>query len=183
MPEYIYRAVDENGVVVKSKITEKSKQSLVKRLKANGLMPIDVFQTSFGKGKVKRNNVSNMEELMKIASEAASTTQNKNTVRKFSIKEKIRMTISQQEKVTDRDIIIFTQNFYLLKKAGFNNVHALSTLVQSTENISLRGILEDTLAGVESGDYMYSTLEFYSDIFPYVYINLIKVRRTIRFSR
>lgn len=179
MPEYIYRAVDEKGVIVRSKVTEKSKQNLVKRLKANGLTPIDVFQTSFGKGKTKRNNVSNMEELMKIASEAAST-QNKNAARKFSIKEKIRMTISQQEKVTDRDIIIFTQNFYLLKKAGFNNVHALSTLVQSTENISLRGILEDTLAGVESGDYMYSTLEFYSEIFPYVYINLIKVRRTIR---
>ena len=52
----------------------------------------------------------------------------------------------------------------MLKKADFNNIHALSTIIESTENLSLRGILEDILAGVEGGDYMYTTLEYYSDI-------------------
>ena len=31
------------------------------------------------------------------------------------------------------------------------------------------------LSGVEAGDYMYTTMEYYSDIFPYIYINLVKV--------
>lgn len=174
MPVYIYKAVDEHGVLVKNKIQEKSKQSLIKRLKMNGLTPIDVIQTSFGSYKKERKNTTNVDELVKIASEAESNIQSRH-MRKFTAREKIRMAITQKEKITTRDIVIFTQNFYLLKKAGFNNVHALSTLVGSTENLSLKGILEDILAGVEGGDYMYATMEYYSDIFPYIYINLIKV--------
>ena len=53
------------------------------------------------------------------------------------------------KKPTPRDIRVFTQNFYLLKKANFNNIHALSTVIQTTENPRLRTILEDILAGVE----------------------------------
>lgn len=174
MPVYIYKAVDEHGVLVKNKIQEKSKQSLIKRLKMNGLTPIDVIQTSFGSYKKERKNTTNVDELVKIASEAESNIQSRH-MRKFTAREKIRMAITQKEKITTRDIVIFTQNFYLLKKAGFNNVHALSTLVGSIENLSLKGILEDILAGVEGGDYMYATMEYYSDIFPYIYINLIKV--------
>lgn len=174
MPEYIYRAVDENGVLVKNRVQDKSKQNLIKKLKVNGLMPIDVTQVSFGKYKrtgIKRNE-TNIDEIMQIANAQVGR---EKTGRKFSTIEKINMTLSRTEKVTERDIVIFTQNLYLLKKAGFNNVHALSTIIQSTENITLKGILEDTLAGVEAGDYMYTTMEYYSDIFPYIYINLIKV--------
>ena len=85
------------------------------------------------------------------------------------------MKLSTTNKITTRDLEIFTQNFQLLKKAGFNNVHALSTIIKSTENLDLKGILEDILAGVEGGDYMYTTMEYYTDVFPYIYINLIKV--------
>ena len=174
MPEYIYRAVDENGVLVKNRVQDKSKQNLIKKLKVNGLMPIDVTQVSFGKYKrtgIKRNE-TNIDEIMQIANAQVGR---EKAGRKFSTIEKINMTLSRTEKVTERDLVIFTQNLYLLKKAGFNNVHALSTIIQSTENITLKGILEDTLAGVEAGDYMYTTMEYYSDIFPYIYINLIKV--------
>ena len=63
----------------------------------------------------------------------------------------------------------------MLKKANFNNIHALSTIIESTENISFRGVLEDILAGVEAGENMYTTMEYYENIFPYIYINMIKV--------
>ena len=39
-----------------------------------------------------------------------------------SLKDKINMYLGTEEKVTERDISIFTQNFYLLKKANFNKV-------------------------------------------------------------
>ncbi len=71
--------------------------------------------------------------------------------------------------------MIFTQNFYLLKKANFNNIHALNTIIETTENLSFRGILEDILAGVEAGESMYTTMEYYTTVFPYIYINMIKV--------
>lgn len=173
MPVYSYKAVDQNGIIVSNKIQEKSKQGLIKRLKAGGLTPIEVSQTKLSKYSRDRKTASNIDELMNIASEIQGKAQEKK--RKFSTKERVSMFINQSEKITNRDIIIFTENFYLLKKAGFNNVHALSTLITSTENSSLRGILEDVLAGVEGGDYMYTTLEYYTDIFPYIYVNLIKV--------
>lgn len=174
MPEYVYRAADENGLIIRNRITEKSKQSLIRRLKANGMTPIEVTQVSFGK--YKKNNqesIAKVEELMKIADVTAI--EKKKNKRSFSVKEKVHMALSINEKVTTRDIVVFTQNFYLLKKAGFNNIHALNTLIKSTENTTLRGILEDVLSGVEAGDYMYTTMEYYSDIFPYIYINLVKV--------
>ena len=62
-----------------------------------------------------------------------------------------------------------------MKKANFNNIHALSTIIKGTENVSLKGILEDILAGVEAGDNMYTTMEYYSNVFPYIYVNMIKV--------
>ena len=175
MPEYVYRAVDENGLVVKNRVQDKSKQSLIKKLKVNGLMPINVSQVSFGKykkGGIKKN-ITNIDEMMQIANSANIAP--KKETRKFSTIEKINMTLSKTQRVTSRDIVIFTQNLYLLKKAGFNNVHALGTIIQSTENPTLKGILEDILAGVEAGDYMYTTMEYYSDVFPYIYINLVKV--------
>lgn len=170
MPIYTYKVIDKNGIILTSKVQEKSKQNLIKRLKANELTPISITQTSLGKYKSNRGKTTNIDELMNIASE--TTAQSKN---KFSTAEKFKMSMSTDKKITTRDIVIFTQNFYLLKKAGFNNIHALSTIISATENSSLKGILEDVLAGVEGGSYMYSTLEYYSDIFPYIYINLIKV--------
>ena len=78
-------------------------------------------------------------------------------------------------KITNRDIVIFTQDFYLLKKANFNNIHALSTIIENTENPSFRAIIEDILLGVESGENMYTTMEYYTGVFPPIYINMIKV--------
>lgn len=174
MPEYVYRAVNKNGVIVKNKVEEASKQALIKRLKLNELMPIQIVQVGYISRKQKKvkKNVTNIEDIMKTAN---STNIFRNEATTISAIEKINLALSATEKITSRDLVIFTQNFYLLKKANFNNIHALSTIIQSTENLSLKGILEDILAGVEAGDYMYTTMEYYSNVFPYIYINMIKV--------
>ena len=175
MPVYVYRAVTDRGLIVKNKVEEANKQTLIKRLKSNGITPIEVIQVAYkAKGQVKKKkNITNIQDVLKNV----NTTQvnAKQNVKKLSGIEKINLYLAATEKVKVRDIIIFTENFYLLKKANFNNIHALSTIIQSTENITLKGILEDILAGVESGEYMYTTMEYYSDIFPYIYINMIKV--------
>ena len=175
MPEFTYKAVDRNGIVIKERIQEKSKHSLVKRLKDADLTPIDIVQTSFTSTNHKRRERKRKsnDELVRIASAVAN--QKEDNLRGFTLSEKIKMKLTTRSKITTRDLEIFTQNFYLLKKAGFNNIHALSTIIKSTENPDFRGILEDVLSGVEGGDYMYTTLEYYTDVFPYIYINLIKV--------
>ena len=172
MPTYMYKAVTRSGLVVKNRVESPSKQTLLKTLKSNDLMPIDIEQLKYSekRKKTKKKNISDIEEIMKNV----NTTQI-NKPKQLSTKEKINLYLAKTEKITPRDLVVFTQNFYLLKKANFNNIHALSTIIQSTENVSFKGILEDILAGVEAGENMYTTMEYYSNVFPYIYINMIKV--------
>ena len=174
MPTYVYKAVTDKGVIVRNKVESPSRQNLIKSLKNSNLLPISIEQikyNSLAKPKKKKKNVTDIQEIMKNV----NTTQLGTKKKTLTTKEKVNLYFAKTEKITQRDIVVFTQNFYLLKKANFNNIHALDTIIQSTENISFKGILEDILAGVEAGEYMYTTMEYYSNIFPYIYINMIKV--------
>ena len=175
MPEYIYRAITSKGQIVRNRVEDVNKNTLIKKLKNNDLLPISIVQVGYRskKTKVNRRNMMDIDDIMKQA-DSANIMQGR-TSAKPSIKERVNLALSREEKITSRDLIIFTQDFYLLKKANFNNIHALSTIIDSTDNLSLRGVLQDILAGVEAGEYMYTTMEYYSNIFPYIYINMIKV--------
>ena len=175
MPTYVYKAVDKSGAIVKNKVEEGNKITLMKKLKSNGLHPIVISQTvATGKGQVsrKKRNVTDIQDVLKNV----NTTQiGINQKSKMSTFDKVNAYFAAQQKITSRDLVIFTQNFYLLKKANFNNVHALTTIIDSTENLAFVAILEDILAGVEAGDYMYKTMEYYSNVFPFIYVNMIRV--------
>ena len=175
MGTFNYRALTEDGRIVSNKVEEGTRLALVKKLKENGLYPISIVQRNAQRTKVfkrKKRNVSNIQNVLDKVNTTVVLNDNR---RKLSLKDKINMYLGTEEKVTQRDISIFTQNFYLLKKANFNNVHALTTIIDSTENMTLVEILEDILAGVEAGDYMYKTMEYYSNVFPYIYISMIRV--------
>ena len=174
MPTYTYKAVTKTGLIVRNKVEMPSRQMLIKALKDSEITPINIEQLSYksGQKKKQKKNVANMDEIM----QNYNTTQiGKDAAKQMTTKEKINIYFARSQKITQRDLVIFTQNFYLLKKADFNNIHALRTLIEGTENLSLRGIIEDILAGVEAGENMYTTMEYYSDVFPYIYINMIKV--------
>lgn len=177
MPTYSYKAVTKSGLVVRNRVDAASKQTLLKALKGNELTPISIDQVAYRsrsqKNKQKRN-IANVQEIMKSMN-TATVNNNENSKKAMTAFERVNIYLAQTEKITSRDLMVFTQNFYLLKKADFNNIHALKTLVEGTENVSLRGIIEDILAGVEAGENMYTTMEYYSDVFPYIYINMIKV--------
>ena len=174
MPTYMYRAMTKTGQIVRNRVEANSRQSLIKMLKGSDLLPIAIEQLAYrnrNTKKKRKKNVTDIQEIMKNV----NTTQLGEKKKTLTTKERINLYFARSERITQRDIVVFTQNFYLLKKANFNNVHALSTLIESTENLSFRGVLEDILAGVEAGEAMYTTMEYYSNIFPYIYINMIKV--------
>ena len=175
MPTYMYKAMTKTGVVVRNRVEFASKQNLIKTLKSNDLLPISIEQISYSSKKTPKRKKKNITDIQEIMKNVNTTQLNKEKKMTLSTKEKINMYLAKTEKITQRDIVVFTQNFYLLKKANFNNIHALNTIIESTENISFRGILEDILAGVEAGENMYTTMEYYSNVFPYIYINMIKV--------
>ena len=176
MPTYVYRAVTKNGVIVRNKVESSSRLHLIKTLKSSDLLPITIEQVAYRSRrqtpKRQKKNVTDIQEIMKNVNTTQIGSVKK---RELTTKEKINLYLARTEKITQRDIVVFTQNFYLLKKANFNNIHALNTIIQGTENVSFRGVLEDILAGVEAGENMYTTMEYYSNIFPYIYINMIKV--------
>ena len=175
MANFSYKAVTKDGRIVTNKIEESNRLTLIKKLKSNGLYPISVIQKNAKKTSVLKRKKKNITDIQNVLDNVNTTVLLNDNRRKLSLKDKINNYLGTEEKVTDRDISIFTQNFYLLKKANFNNVHALTTIIDSTENLTLAEILEDILAGVEAGDYMYKTMEYYSNVFPYIYINMIRV--------
>jgi type IV pilus assembly protein PilC len=176
MAVYVYKGITKKGQIVKNKVEEVSKQRLIDKLKENGIVPIEITQTAYRNNAIKRQkkkrNIDDIEEVLKNVN---TTKINNSEKRKISLNERANLYLGATEKITVRDIVVFTRNFYLLKKANFNNIHALGTIIQSTENLTLKSILEDILAGVEAGEYMYTTMEYYSDVFPYIYVNMIKV--------
>ena len=70
MPVFAYKAVTESGLVVKNKIEETNKHSVVQRLKRNNLMPISIMPVrglilNSKKQKKERKNYSDISQIMK----------------------------------------------------------------------------------------------------------------------
>lgn len=176
MAVYRYRALTQEGIIVSNRIEESNRSAVIRKLKRNNLTPINITEqiaVSRKPTKTNKRNIKDIEEIMKNVNTSSIISSREK--KRQSYIQRINNALAKTEKITTRDIVIFTQNFYLLKKANFNNIHALNTIINSTENYIFKGILEDILAGVEAGENMYTTMEYYSDVFPYVYINMIRI--------
>jgi len=170
MPTFDYKAATKDGNIVRNKVEDINRKNLIRKLKNNDLMPINIVQVS-GNARKKQKQKRNINAISEMVENAQYI--NRGNVERKSLSKKLGLNVSN--KITTRDIVIFTQDLYLLKKANFNNIHALSTIIETTENPQLREIIKDILAGVEAGEYMYTTMEYYSDVFPYLYINMVRV--------
>lgn len=175
MPLYKYRAATRTGDIVEYKTDEPNKYVLLKKLKSNGLYPISVTvlnkRTDKKVNKQKKNIETSNSVLKKVRAEQIEKNMNK----KDSLYKRINDSLQKHQAIKKRDILVFTENFYLLKKANFNNIHALTTVIETIDNPTFKTIIEDILLGVEAGENMYTTMEYYSSIFPPIYINMIKV--------
>ena len=176
MPVYIYKAVTMNGDMVRNRVEEINKFVLLRKLKNNNLQPIEVVPIRIRKIGTKKRQKRNIETSNSVLKAVRNKEIEKNIKsQNFTKRLKTKLFTNVNAKIKPRDIVVFTENFYLLKKANFNNIHALSTILETTENVSLRAIIEDILIGVEGGENMYVTMEYYSEVFSPIYINMIKV--------
>ena len=91
MPEYVYRAVTKKGQIVRNKVEESSKNNLIKKLKSNDLLPIEVIQVSYKSknSRVAKKNIIDIDDIMKTAN-SASVLQGRED-NKTSIREKINL--------------------------------------------------------------------------------------------
>lgn len=180
MPKFRYKAVMANGKIVNGTIDDESREKVLIRLKNNGLRPVnvqkDTMLSMFSTQKAKKNRAStNSSAVSKYAKAKLIEQQKKREKTGLNKEIDIPIDLSFLSRVTKKDVVSFTQSLYLLKRANFTNIRALSTLLENTENVAMRNIIEDILNGVEAGEYIYSTLEYYDRIFPDIYIETIKV--------
>lgn len=149
MPLYIYKAVTKNGEIIRNRVEEPNKYILMRKLKNNDLLPIEVISKTS-----KKRNFEKQKRNIETSNSILKTVRNREIERNINEKKgsKIKKALftNLNAKITERDIVVFTENFYLLKKANFNNIHALSTVIETTENHSLKAIIEDILLGVEA---------------------------------
>ncbi len=184
MPLYLYRAADKRGEIFSNRVEEANKFILLRKLKKNGFMPIKITQIKMNKkaSRIRKTQKRNIETNDSVLKTVRMREQNARAMSKTdTVWQRTKKALFRNIKITNRDIVVFTQDFYLLKKANFNNIHALSTIIETTENPSFKAIIEDILLGVEAGENMYTTMEYYTGIFPPIYINMIKVGELSRF--
>ena len=71
MPEYIYKAVTKQGQIVRNRVEDSSRNTLVKKLKSNDLLPIEVVQVRYNskKSRVNKKNIIDIDDIMKTANQ------------------------------------------------------------------------------------------------------------------
>ena len=160
MTTFICKVMTPQGQIVKIKIKEKDKITVLKKLKKNGMTPITIEPSKLQFHNINKNR--------KITATIHSKKKKKLTIRNDILNEDV------INKVHLREIKEFTIDFYTLKKSNFTDEHALITIINKTENPFFKRIIESILKGVKEGKYIYKTMKEYNDVFPIVYINLIK---------
>ena len=149
----------------------------MKRLKASGLTPISVRKAQglfANSGKSDKRNQVTAIAVTKLR-EKQEREKNKKKGLKKDVEIPFLKNLGIGGSVKTEEIMAFTQNFHLLKRAGFNNVRALTTILENTENPALQDIIADILNGIEAGEYIYTTMEHYPKVFPMLYVSIIKV--------
>ena len=73
------------------------------------------------------------------------------------------------------DLVLFARQMYSITKAGLPLLRGLRGLAQSTHNVMLRDALHDVLQSLESGRDFASSLARHADIFPPLFLSMVRV--------
>ena len=79
-----------------------------------------------------------------------------------------------QQKVKNKDKIVFTRQFATLIGAGLPLSNALRTLLEQTESKPMRRVIEDILQQVEAGKSLEEACSKHPDVFDQVYLSLLQ---------
>lgn len=82
------------------------------------------------------------------------------------------------ERVTSRDLMLFTQDLHALLEAGLAVDKALSILINVAEKQKVRDLMGGILKSVEGGNSLSEALARYPNIFSPLYINMVRAGET-----
>ena len=121
MPLYKYKAVTKAGDIVEYKADSASRYLLLKKLKSNDMLPIFVEPLHVRSDKKIKKQKRNIETSHSVLKQVRAEQIEKNINKKQSWYKRMNESLQRHQAIKKRDILVFTQNFYLLKKANFNN--------------------------------------------------------------
>ena len=89
------------------------------------------------------------------------------------------ITLSQLfQRITTKDVMLFTLDLYALLEAGLPVDKALSILINVAEKAKFREMVHGILKNVESGNSLSEALAKYPAVFPKLYINMVRAGET-----
>lgn len=174
MPNYKYRVIFEDGKIGRGKIVAQSRSQAIDMLKKNNIQPIMVekMHEARKQKKFKRLDYSKMAKNAKKTQSRKKRDLGYMDIDKNSLG---KIDFSFLFKIKTKDIVTFSNNFYILKKAKFTNSQALQAIYDGLENKALKEIVEEILIGVEAGEKIYSVMSNYPQAFPPMYVNFVRV--------
>ena len=82
------------------------------------------------------------------------------------------------QKVKLEELIVFSQQFSTLYKAGLPLLPGLRSLKEQTLNQKFKEILEEIGLQIEGGSTLFGAMSKHPDVFPVVYVNMIRAGET-----
>lgn len=175
MPSYKYRVIFEDGKVGHGKIMALNKSHAMESLKRDKIQPIAIKKLPEKRTKYKRLDYNKLEKQKLNRNVNIAKPKQKIDITKITLEELKQMKLHPFSRITTKDIIVFVNNLYILKKAKFNNIQALRIIYDQIENPRFKDIVEDIIIGVESGEKMNVIMQNYPTVFPPMFINFVKV--------
>lgn len=179
MPSYKYRVIFENGKIGRGRILALNKTQAIESLKSEDVQPIMIKRQKENKKRYKKfdyNKVKRRNEIKeKLYGNTSRRKKKKLDLKNMTLKDLSTIEFHPFSRVTPKDIIAFVNNFYILKKARFNNIQALQSVYEGTENPVFKDVIEDVLIGVQAGQRLYVTMQEYPKIFPPMFVSFIRI--------
>jgi type IV pilus assembly protein PilC len=81
-------------------------------------------------------------------------------------------------KVTDKELAVFTRQFSVMIDAGLPLVQCLEILAGQQENLAFKNVLTGTRASVEGGTTLSAAMKQYDKVFDTLYYNMVEAGET-----
>ncbi|MBR1883455.1 MAG: type II secretion system F family protein [Clostridia bacterium] len=178
MPDFKYRGMLKDGSRIKGIIPSQTKLEVFEKLKKSSIQPIkiEVIEPRRTKKIFERDREKLLKARKKYDEQIDKVKDIDKEVRRgMSFAEMMKIEIHLFSNISNKDIVAFINNLYILKKAKFNNIQALKSLYETTDNPAFRDIIEHILEGVENGERLYTMMLNYPKVFPPMVVNFIRV--------
>ena len=146
-------------------------------------MPIFFYKASDASGKIFQGTLEAMEEkevaaklsamnYIPIRIQAASGGRGR-----FQLDRSVNLS-GLFQRITSKDVMMFTLDLHALLQAGLPVDKALSILINVSEKEKFKEIVSGILKNVQSGNSLSEALAKYPKVFPMLYINMVKAGET-----